>query len=317
MNYLSRAKEIIQEESRGLATLMEHLDEKFNEAIEILKKRKGKIVVVGAGKSGLIGRKFSATLTSTGNPAVFLHPGDALHGDLGIVEKGDAGIFLSYSGESPELVEIVRAFQRIGVPIIAITGNPESFLGKKADLTLRVFVEREACPHNLAPTTSTTAILALCDAIAIVLMEAVGTTPEQFALYHPGGFLGRRLRTVKDLMHTGDEIPLVNLKTPMGEVLLEMTRKRLGITGVCNGKKLVGVITDGDLRRALKKFPDLLSRKAEEIMTKNPKWVSPETLAEKALAVMEEHKITCLFVLQNEQIVGVIHMHDLISHGYR
>lgn len=267
----------------------------------------------------MIARKFAATLTSTGNPAVFLHPAEGMHGDLGIVEKGDVAVIISYSGESPEIIEIVRALERLLVPLIAVTGAEKGFLAEHARVTLNVKVPREACPLNLAPTASTTATLALLDAIALILMEEAGFTPEDFAEFHPGGMLGFRLRKVSDLMHTASAIPLVKLETPMEEVLVEMTSKRLGVTGVVDTQEyLRGVITDGDLRRALKRFPDLLKRKAEEVMTHHPKTIPPATLAERALAIMEEHKITSLFVVdEQKKVIGIIHMHDLISRGIR
>lgn len=316
---VERAQEILAIEIQGISALREQLDARFSRAVELLKHRKGKIIVVGIGKSGIIARKFASTLTSTGNPAVFLHPAEGLHGDLGIVEKGDVAVVVSYSGQSPEIVEIVRAFERLLVPYIAVTGAENGFLVEHAAVTLRVRVPREACPHNLAPTASTTATLALLDAIALVLMEEEGFTPEEFAEFHPGGGLGFRLRRVSELMHTGDRIPRVHPDTPMEEVLVEMTSKRLGITGVVHRTgELVGVITDGDLRRALKRFPDLLQRTASEIMTTNPKTIPEHTLAERALALMEEFKITCLFVVDEQQrVCGVIHMHDLISQGVR
>lgn len=315
---IRRAQEILEIEIQGVESLKPRLDRNFSQTIDLLKERRGKIIVAGIGKSGVIARKFAATLTSTGNPAVFLHPAEGLHGDLGIVQRGDVAVLISYSGESMEIMEIVRALDRLLIPIIAVTGAENGFLAEHATVTLNVRVPREACPLNLAPTASTTATLALLDAIALVLMEESGFTPEEFAEFHPGGKLGLRLKKVSDLMHTGEEVPLVTPETPMEDVLVEMTSKRLGITGVAVDGKLVGVITDGDLRRALKRFPDLLKRTAGEIMTHHPKTIPPSTLVEKAIALMEEHKITCLFVVDEEQkVIGVIHMHDLISRGVR
>lgn len=312
---INNGRELLAVELEGIEAVRDRLDGAFSQAIDLMHGRRGKLVVVGMGKSGIVGRKFAATLTSTGNPAVFLHPAEGLHGDLGIVQRGDVALVLSNSGSSPEVVELLEALKRLSVPVIALTAVTDSPLGRVAEVVLDVAVPKEACPMGLAPTASTTATLALCDALAVVLLEEAGFTSEDFGHLHPGGALGRRLRRVEDLMHTGADVPTVPQDAPVREALVEMTGKRLGITGVLDGEgRLVGVITDGDLRRALERHrDDLLDRTAGDLMTDAPKTIRPSALAETAIARMDEHRITCLFVSNGDgRPIGAIHLHDLL-----
>jgi len=278
------------------------------------------VVVTGVGKSGIIGRKIASTLSSTGTPAFFLHPTEALHGDLGMLEPEDCVLAISKSGETEELLQILPVIKRQGNKLIAMTGNPFSSLAKAADVVIDVSVRQEACPLGLAPTASTTATLAMGDALAVVLLRSRGFKIEDFARVHPRGALGKRLLLkVRDLMHVGDEFPGVHEDASMKEVLLEMTSKRLGVTAVMDGGgRLVGVITDGDLRRALERFPDLLQRRAKDVMTRNPKGIEADALAAEALRRMEEHAITSLFVFErpgDRSPIGIIHLHDILKAG--
>jgi arabinose-5-phosphate isomerase len=305
-------------EIQGLLSLVDRLDENFCRAIELLSGCHGKVVVTGMGKSGLICRKIAATLASTGTPSFFLHSGDALHGDLGMVMKGDVILAVSNSGETEEIVKIIPHFKRHALKMIVMTGNPDSTLAKAADVILDISVREEACPLGLAPTASTTATLAMGDALAVVLLESKGFNQEDFAMRHPGGILGRRLfLRVEDLMHRGDKLPLVSENTPIKDALFEITSKRLGITGVVDGGGiLTGVITDGDLRRGLETRGDIFRYNANQLMTRNPKNIAADSLAAEAVALMEQHSITCLFVLQDDcKPVGVIHLHDLLKAG--
>jgi arabinose-5-phosphate isomerase len=305
-------------EIQGLLSLLDRLDENFCRAIELLGGCHGKVVVTGMGKSGLICRKIAATLASTGTPSFFLHSGDALHGDLGMVMKGDVILAVSNSGETEEIVKIIPHFKRHALKMIVMTGNPDSTLAKAADVILDTSVREEACPLGLAPTASTTATLAMGDALAVVLLESKGFNREDFAMRHPGGILGRRLfLRVEDLMHRGDKLPLVSENTPIKDALFEITSKRLGITGVVDGMgKLTGVITDGDLRRGLETRGDIFRYNTNQLMTRNPKNIAADSLAAEAVALMEQHSITCLFVLQDDcKPVGVIHLHDLLKAG--
>lgn len=315
---LRRARDVLNIEIQGLLSLLDRLDENFCRAIELLGGCHGKVVVTGMGKSGLICRKIAATLASTGTPSFFLHSGDALHGDLGMVMKGDVILAVSNSGETEEIVKIIPHFKRHALKMIVMTGNPDSTLAKAADVILDISVREEACPLGLAPTASTTATLAMGDALAVVLLESKGFNQEDFAMRHPGGILGRRLfLRVEDLMHRGDKLPLVSENTPIKDALFEITSKRLGITGVVDGGgKLTGVITDGDLRRGLESRGDIFRYNANQLMTRNPKNIAADSLAAEAVALMEQHSITCLFVLQDDcKPVGVIHLHDLLKAG--
>ena len=288
-------------EVKGIVSLVDRLDDSFVRAVELLHGCRGKVVVTGMGKSGLICRKIAATLSSTGTPSLFLHSGDGVHGDLGMVMKGDIILALSNSGETEEILKLLPPFKLHGLKLIVMTGKPDSTLGKAADVMLDVGVKEEACPLGLAPTASTTAALAMGDALAVVLLEKRGFKEEDFALRHPGGILGRKLLLrVGDLMHGGDQVPLVHEETPMKEALFEITSKRLGVTGVLDSQgKLVGVITDGDLRRGLERKGDIFSLLAKELMTRDPKTIAAESLAAEAVAVMEQYPITSLFVLDH------------------
>ncbi|MDR2199971.1 MAG: KpsF/GutQ family sugar-phosphate isomerase [Deltaproteobacteria bacterium] len=315
MDHISRAQGVILSEARGLKLLAESLDDNFNLAVELALGIKGRIAVTGMGKSGHIARKVAATLASTGSPAFFLHPAEAAHGDLGMLEaEKDLLLAFSNSGETPELSLVLEFCARNRIPIIGLTASPKSLLGGQADIAITLPVLEEACPLGCAPTTSTTMMLAFGDALALSLLSAKGFTVEDFHKYHPGGKLGSRLLKVGDLMHTGDELPLASPTKRMYEVLVVMTSKRLGCLGVVERGVLTGIITDGDLRRHM--GPDLLSSKTEEIMTRNPVSFSPETLAAKALAKMREKSITNAFVLSpDKKPLGLIHIHDLLAAG--
>ena len=291
----------------------------FAKGIDLLFNCAGRVVVTGIGKSGLIARKIAATLSSTGTPALFMHPVEALHGDLGMLAKGDVVIALSASGETQEILELLATIKRLQLPLIAITCDPEksaasniSTLASSSDVFLSCAVAEEACTLGLAPTASTTAMLALGDALAVALADQKGFKEEDFASLHPGGKLGKRLARVETLMHSGDAIPRVSAATKMPEVIYEMSRKKLGVTTVCDGDKLLGVISDGDLRRLLeRKGKDALDLTAEECMTRNPRTISNHEFAATALAIMEEKKITSLVVMDDGKLRGLVHLHDL------
>ena len=318
-NYIDEAKRLLIIESESVYALIDRIDEVFMKAIEIMLLCKGKIVVTGMGKSGLIGKKIAATLASTGTPAFYLNPAEGSHGDLGVVTKNDVVLALSYSGETDELIRILPSLKRMNIDIIAMTGNPGSTLSKASDVTLDVSVKEEACPMGLAPTASTTAALAMGDAVAITLLNKRGFTEDDFALFHPGGNLGKRLLlTVEDLMHSGDAVPVVRTDTLMKEAIIEISSKRLGITAVINDSRILeGVITDGDLRRGLEKWgEDLFSLQAGDVMTHRPKNLRKNMLAAKAVALMEKYSITVLMVTDDDNnIDGILHLHDLLKAG--
>ena len=320
LDILKEARRVLKVEAQSLLDLAERIDDNFSRAVELLYHCKGKVVVMGMGKSGLVGRKISSTFASTGTPSFFLHPAEGVNGDFGMLAKEDVIIAISKSGETRELLEVLPLIKRYGNRLITFTGNIESRLAKAGDVALDIRVKEEACPLNLAPTTSTTATLALGDALAIALMGKRDFKKEDFAMLHPGGALGKRLLLkVEDLMHVGKAFPMVSERTLMKEAIFEITSKRLGVTGVCNaGGDLVGVITDGDLRRALEKFSDLFERETSEVMTKNPKWIEKDELAARAVQRMEEYSITSLFVFEKagDKIPrGIIHLHDLLKAG--
>ena len=320
MDVLEEAKKVLRIEAQSILDLMDRLDETFVQAVDILYHCKGKVVLMGMGKSGLVGRKIASTFASTGTPAFFLHPAEGVNGDFGMLAKEDVLVAISNSGETRELVEVLPLIKRYGNRLISLTGNPKSTLAKVSDVNLDIRVKEEACPLGLAPTASTTATLALGDALAVTVMERKGFREEDFAMLHPGGALGKRLfLKVEDLMHGGRTFPMVSGESEMKEVIFEITSKRLGVTGVHNGEgQLIGVITDGDLRRALEKWSDLLKRRASEVMTKNPKWIEKDALAAQAVQRMEEYSITSLFVLNragDKVPVGIIHLHDLLKAG--
>lgn len=309
---------VIELEAEAVAALAARLDNNFSNACRFILDGKGRVVVTGMGKSGHIGGKIAATLASTGTPAFFVHPGEAQHGDLGMITPGDVVLAISNSGETTEILTILPIIKRMGVKLIAMTGNTKSSLAQAADAHLDARVEKEACPHNLAPTSSTTATLALGDALAVALLKSRNFTPEDFARSHPGGKLGRRLLLyVRDLMHTGVRIPVVPETATLREALLEMTGKGLGMTGVVGADgKLAGLYTDGDLRRTLNKGADVYNAKIADVMTRNPKTCQAGQLAAEIVQFMEQHKINALMVVDDERrIVGALNMHDLLRAG--
>jgi len=313
------AKKVLKTEAEAINALVEKLGSNFEKTVEIIYQSKGRVVVTGMGKSGLVGKKIAATLTSTGTPAFFLHPAEATHGDLGMVTSDDVIIAISNSGETEEIIELVPFLKRFNVHLISVTGNPESSLSKAADVTLDVSVKEEAYPLGIVPTASTTATMAMGDALAIALLMKRGFKEQDFALFHPGGRIGKKFFIkVKDLMHTGEEIPKVTKRTPMSKTVIEMSSKRLGHTIVLDDNgRLTGVVTDGDLRRGIEKWGGkLFEMTAGEVMTKSPKTVSEEELAAKALSIMESYSITALVVPdKNGRVVGVIHLHDILRQG--
>ena len=316
---VERAKRVLKIEADAIHCLMDKIDENFERAVELIYRCKGKVVVMGVGKSGIIAKKIASTLASTGTPAFFLHPVEGMHGDLGMLAREDVVMILSNSGETDEISRILPLLNRFGNRLIALTGNIDSNLAKAGDVVLDVCVREEACPLGLVPTASTTAAMALGDALAIALLERRGFKDEDFAALHPGGYLGKRLLKVGELIHTGEAFPMVKENTAMRDTIFEITSKRLGVTGVADADgNLVGVITDGDLRRALERYGDLLSRKASEVMTRNPKWIEKDSLAARAVQKMEEYSITSLFVFnsgEDRTLVGIIHLHDLLKAG--
>jgi arabinose-5-phosphate isomerase len=313
---LDAARRVLWIEAEALSALAETLDERFEEVVEQLVRTRGRTVVTGMGKSGHIARKIAATLASTGTPALYVHPAEASHGDLGMITRDDAVLALSNSGETPELAHIVAYTRRFSIPLVVIVGRAGSSLVDAADLALVLPPRPEACPMGLAPTTSSTAMLALGDALAVALLERRGFGAREFSLLHPGGKLGQKLVRVEELMHRGDGLPLVGLAAPLGEVILEITAKRLGCVGVVSGSgALAGIITDGDLRRHLS--DGLLERQAAEIMTPDPKTIRPQALAAEALAMMNqsERPFTVIFVVEGRRPVGALHMHDCLRAG--
>jgi len=307
------ARKVLEIESRAILELLPRIDAGFDRAVEILLACAGRAVVTGMGKSGLIGQKVSATLASTGTPSLFLHPAEAIHGDLGRIVKGDALLAISHSGDTEEILALVPQVKRLGAPLLAMTGQPRSPLAAAADVHLDVSIREEACPLGLAPTASTTAALAMGDALAMALVERRGFTVDDFAVLHPGGRLGKKLQRVEDLMRTGDAVPRVGVETPMKDVLFEMTGKRLGLTTVVDGGRLAGIISDGDVRRQLERHGyALLDKSAGECMTRDPVVIGRRELATAALDVMESRKITSLLIVDGRGAVeGVLHLHDL------
>ncbi|MCJ7507127.1 MAG: KpsF/GutQ family sugar-phosphate isomerase [candidate division Zixibacteria bacterium] len=315
---LKKAREVIRKEAKAIASLEGKLTKEFSRAVDLILNCRGRVIVTGMGKSGIICKKIAATLTSTGISAMFLHPAEGIHGDLGLVQKSDIVIAITKSGETDELYQLIPLFKRLGVPIITLTGNIKSPVAEKSDVVIDVSVDEEACPNNLIPTSSTTAALVMGDALAMALLDRRGFSSHDFALLHPGGNLGKRLLLkVSDIMHTGNKVPIVNQGANMKEVVLEMTSKRFGATTVVNSKKeLVGIFTDGDLRRLIEKSENIFKFKAKEAMNKNPKTIHAEELAAKALNQMEHYKITCLIRIDKKRKpIGIVHMHDLLEAG--
>lgn len=312
---LDKARQTIKLEAEAIAALADKLDDDFVRAIDLIDQTSGRVIVTGMGKSGIVAKKIASTFSSIGISAFFFHPAEGIHGDLGVVRGDDLLIAISKSGDTEEIVKVLPLFKRLMIPIIAIIGNRNSVLARDANAVLDVSVPEEACMINLVPTSSTTAAMVMGDALAMVLLERRGFSEDDFATLHPGGSIGRTLTKVEQLMHTGDEIPMVKGETPFSESVLEMTGKRLGITTVADdGNHLLGIITDGDLRRAIEKKLPLDKMKAVDVMTRNPKTITPNKLCVEALNIMEKHKITSLVVTnKNSKIVGVIHMHDILQ----
>ena len=309
------ARRVLRIEADAVTALAQRLDENFTRATELILQCHGRVIVSGIGKSGHVARKIAATMASTGTPAYFLHAAEAVHGDLGMLTRGDVMIAISNSGESDELLTVVPLVRRQGGKLIAITGNPDSTLAKEADIHLDAGVAEEACPLNLAPTASTTAALALGDALAVALLDARGFSPDDFARSHPAGALGRKLLThVSDVMRAAAEVPTVSMDALVPEALLSITRGGLGMTAVFNGKKLAGIFTDGDLRRALEKQGDLRTVRVSEVMTKSPRSIAPNRLAVEAVEMMEQFKVNQLLVLDSDGVLlGALNMHDLFK----
>jgi arabinose-5-phosphate isomerase len=322
--YLALGVAVLKAEAEAVTALIDRLDSRFEQACELILSCKGRIVVTGMGKSGHISNKIAATLASTGSPSFFMHPGEASHGDLGMITKHDLVIALSNSGETNEITLLLPMLKRIGIALIALTGRPQSTLATTADIHLDVSVSQEACPLGLAPTSSTTASLAMGDALAVAVLQARGFTEEDFAMSHPGGNLGRRLLLrVSDIMHTGNQIPLVNADSSLKQTLLEMTRKGLGMAGVINSKRLdqkhhilVGIYTDGDLRRTFEQMPNIETASVKDYMTPNCITIQAHSIASEALKVMQDHKINALMVVDENNIIqGALNMHDLLRAG--
>jgi arabinose-5-phosphate isomerase len=315
---LSSAKRTVATEAAGLdalaAALEGELGAAFAGAVALMADKNARVIVTGMGKSGHVGRKIASTLASTGTPAYFVHPGEAGHGDLGMITPTDVVLALSWSGESAELTPILAYTDRFGVPMIAVTSDAASTLARAATVVLALPRAEEACPHGLAPTTSTTLQLALGDALAVALLEGRGFTAEDFRVFHPGGKLGSSLRSVRDVMHGGDRLPVVGLGTPMSEAIMAMTGKGFGCVGVVDGDgRLVGIVTDGDLRRHLS--DRLLEARVEDVMTKNPKTTRPDALLGRVITTLNMSSITALFVVENGRPVGIVHVHDLLREG--
>ena len=317
---LTLARKVLQTEAAAILALVDRLDDRFEQAVRLLLDCRGRVVVTGMGKSGIICRKIAATLSSTGTPAFFLHPAEAIHGDLGVLQSDDVILALSYSGETDELLRLLETIKRLGARLITITGVTQSTLGKSADVALDCHVSEEACPLNLVPTASTTAALALGDALAMTLLVAKGFRQEDFANLHPGGklnermsLIGKRLMRANQLMTSGEQAPIVHTGAEMREVIDEISRKKLGMSCVVDdGGRLAGIITDGDLRRHMADTPNLLASRAEAVMTRNPVTIGADTLAVEVLNTLERRKITAVVVVDGDQkVLGVVHLHDL------
>lgn len=306
------ARHVLEVEAAAILGIVDQLDDSFERAVDALRSCRGRVVCTGMGKSGLILKKIAATLSSTGTPALFLHPAEAIHGDLGVVVNGDVVLAASYSGSTEELLRLTELLGRLGIPLVVMTGKADSPLARGADIHLRVAIDQEACPLGLAPTASTTATLALGDALAMAVSNARGFTAEDFARLHPGGALGRRLLRIAEVMHKGDELPRVRVETSMPETIHEMSRKGLGITAVVDAEgRLLGCLSDGDLRRALEADPELMRRQVGAVMRSAPHAIAASELASAALKRMEAHHITSLFVCDQGRLEGIVHLHDL------
>jgi arabinose-5-phosphate isomerase len=315
---IEQAKKVFQIESKAIASLVDRINENFIRAVELIYNCKGRVVVTGMGKSGIIGKKIASTMASLGTPALFLHSAEGVHGDLGMITRGDVVISISNSGETEEILKLIPIIKRFNIKHISITGNINSTLAKRSDVVLDVSVDEEACPWNIVPTASTAASLAMGDALAIALLNKKGFKKNDFALLHPGGSLGRSLLlTVNDLMHQGDAIPVVRENSMLKDVIYEISSKRLGVTTVVNTDGVLkGIVTDGDLRRLLEKKRDIFEITASEIMSKNPKIIDKDELAAKALQIMEQYSITSLLIVDGKNSpTGIVHLHDLLKAG--
>ena len=311
---LALARRVLETEAAAILALIPKIDERLDRAVELLQQCRGRVILTGMGKSGIISQKIAATFASTGTPAFFLHPAEAIHGDLGVIQSDDVVIALSDSGETAETLRLLETIRRLGATLIALTGSPSSTLAQAADVALDCGVAEEACPLNLVPTASTTAALALGDALAMTLLAAKGFKEQDFANLHPGGRLGKRLMRVESLMHGGKLCPVVRLDTPMRDVIYEMSNKALGMTCVVDDEeRLLGIITDGDLRRHMERATTIIEMAAGDVMTRGAVAIGPETLAVEALNIMEQRKITSIVVVEGEsrRVVGVVHLHDL------
>lgn len=314
-NIIESAKKTLLSESQSIAKLTDFIDNSFAEAVEIIYNTKGRLIVTGIGKSAIIAQKIVATMNSTGTPSMFLHASEAIHGDLGMVQDGDVVVCISKSGNSPEIKVLVPLLKRFGNKLIGITGNVTSFLGKESDITLNTYVESEACPNNLAPTNSTTAQLVMGDAMAVALMEMKNFKAEDFAKYHPGGALGKKLLLqVQDMLDTSRK-PFVSPDSSIKNVIVEISEKRLGVAAVIENDKVVGIITDGDIRRMLNKTETITGLTAKDIMTVNPKTIKTSDMVVNALNILEDFSITQLVVVDNDEYKGVIHLHDILKEG--
>jgi len=312
---LALARKVLETEAAAILALVARLDDRFARAVDLLRQCRGRVIVTGMGKSGIICRKIAATFSSTGTPAFFLHPAEAIHGDLGVLQADDVIVALSYSGETDEILRLLETIRRLGAKLVAITGEPRSTLAQAADVALDCSVAEEACPMNLVPTASTTAALAIGDALAMTLLVEKGFKQEDFANLHPGGKLGKRLMRVESLMHGGKHCPVVRADTPMRDVIYEMSSKGLGMTCVVDASNaLLGIITDGDLRRHMERAATILELTAGDVMTRGPVTIPPDTLAAEALNIMEQRKITSIVVVESggsPRVSGVVHLHDL------
>ena len=318
INLLDLAREVLTIEAEGLTALIQKLDASFVKAVDLMFRAKGRVIVTGVGKSGIVARKLVATFNSTGTPALFLHPVEAMHGDLGMVSAADVVLALSNSGETRELTILIPSLERLQAPLIAMTGRPDSTLGRLARVAIDTGVPREACPLGLAPTASTTAMLAMGDALAVALLTKRGFQASDFHRFHPGGSLGERLSlAISEVMLTGARVPLTPLSHSLSQAIAEMDAKKLGVTLVVDGRgSLKGIITDGDLRRALQKWGSILDQKVKEVMTAKPRSIGPGALASQALELMEHHAITVLPVVDEaHKVLGIVHLHDLLGRG--
>lgn len=312
---ISTAKETISNEAEAIANLKNFIDEEFTRAVDIIYRSKGRVVVTGIGKSAIIANKIVATLNSTGTPSIFMHAADAIHGDLGIVQNDDVVVCISKSGNSPEIKVLVPLIKNFKNTLIGLTASRESFLGKEADFVLNCYVEKEACPYNLAPTTSTTAQMVMGDALAICLLNLRGFSSSDFAKYHPGGSLGKKLYLRVSDITSQNMLPRIGPDTDIATAIIEISEKMLGVTAVLEDEKIVGIITDGDIRRMLKDHVEIKNLKARDIMSKNPKTIEHDTLAVEALEVLEKNKISQLLAVENGKYTGVVHLHNLIREG--